>query len=181
MRRKKTRRDCVADAEKLRYPSLPLVNVQTLRIGEADPDPYSSDEETEYISLDRSIEMGVLAARTDRSKPIEGPSKEPVKRILRRRIEKEKEYATPKNVRFGEWDPVRDNPTPSPPVSTPSPAPVAMPDAEAATIRKSMERKKHPRVVNVLRVCSGYDYYQAHFGLGSEPYSRRVVGLGPSC
>lgn len=109
MRQEKPGRNCVADAEKLRYSSLPPVNVQTLRIDEADPDLYSSDEETEYISLDKPIATGFLAARTNRSKPTEGPSKESVKRILRRRIEKEKEYATPKNVRFGDNQVVQVN------------------------------------------------------------------------
>lgn len=150
MRREKPGRESVADAEKLRYPPLPPANVQTLRIGEADPDPYSSDEETEYISLVKPLETGVSAARTNQSRPIEGPSKEPVKRTLRRRIEKEKEYAGPKNVRFGEWEPVKDNPPSTQLVTTPSAAPeTAMPHAEAATTRKSIERKRHPRVVNV--------------------------------
>lgn len=48
--------------------------------------PYSSDEEAKYISLDEPIETRVLDARTNQSKPTEEPSKEPVKRILRRRI-----------------------------------------------------------------------------------------------
>lgn len=38
MRQEKPGQESVADAEKLRYPSLPPANVQTLRIGEADPD-----------------------------------------------------------------------------------------------------------------------------------------------
>ncbi len=103
MRREKPGCESVADAEKLRYPSLPPANVQTLRIGELESDPYSSDKEVEYVSLDAPIdEIGVLAARTNQSQPAKEPSKKPVKRILRQRIEKEKEYAAPKNVRFGE-------------------------------------------------------------------------------
>lgn len=74
MRPEKSGRESVADAEKLRYPPLPPANVQTLMIGGADPDPYSSDEETKYISLDKPIETGVSAARTNQSRPIEGPS-----------------------------------------------------------------------------------------------------------
>ena len=38
MRQEKPGQESVADAEKLRYPSLPPANVQTLRLGEADPD-----------------------------------------------------------------------------------------------------------------------------------------------
>ena len=68
MRQEKSRRESVADAEKLRYPSLPPTNIQTLRIGEADPDPYSSDKEIKYISLDKSIKTGVLAARNNQPK-----------------------------------------------------------------------------------------------------------------
>ncbi|MCJ1348353.1 hypothetical protein MMC31_006584 [Peltigera leucophlebia] len=68
MRRERPGRESVADAEKLQYPSLPPANVQTLRVGEANPDPYSSDEETEYVSLDEPIELGVLAARSNQSK-----------------------------------------------------------------------------------------------------------------
>ncbi len=66
MRQEKPGRESVADAEKLRYLSLPPANVQTLRIGELDPDTYSSDEEVEYISLDTPIDgTEVLAARTN--------------------------------------------------------------------------------------------------------------------
>ena len=39
MRQKKSRRESVADAKNFRYPTLPLANVQTLRIEDADPDP----------------------------------------------------------------------------------------------------------------------------------------------
>ncbi len=51
MRREKPDRKFVADAEKLQYPSLPPANVQTLRIGELDPDFYSFDEEMKCVSL----------------------------------------------------------------------------------------------------------------------------------
>lgn len=75
----------VADDEKLHYPSLPPANEQTLRIGEADPDPYSSNEEPEYTLLDVT---GVLAARTNQPEPTKGPTKDLFKRILRRSIQK---------------------------------------------------------------------------------------------
>ena len=168
MRREKPGRDCVADSEKLRYPTLPPANIQTLRIGEMDPDPYSSDEEAEYISLDEPIETGVLTARANQSKPTAGPSKEPVKRILRRRIEKEKDYAVPKNVRFGEWDPVRDDPLPGPTTTVPSTSQEAvMPDAEAIATKKTVERKRHPRVVNVLKES-----------VGATTITKRILDLG---
>ncbi len=64
---------------------------------------------------------------------------------MRRRIEKEKEYATPKNIRFGDREPVRENPVPASPIATPSAAPeTAMLDADTAMAKKSVERKKQP-------------------------------------
>lgn len=102
MRREKSGRDCVADTEKLRYLFLPPANMQTLRIGKLESDPCFTDKKSECISLDEPIETEILAACNDEPKPPVGSSKEPVKRILCRHIQKEKEYATPKNVRFGE-------------------------------------------------------------------------------
>ena len=171
MRQGKPGQESVADAEKLRYPSLPPANVQTLRIGDADPDPYSSDDEVQYVSLDEPMETGVLAARSNQPKPTQEPSKEPVKRILRRRIEKENNYAAPKNVRFGEWEPVRDTSMPAP---TPAPALIsspsqeaAMPDAETGEPKRTIERKKHPRVVNVLKES-----------VGATTITKRILDLG---
>ncbi len=84
MRRKKPGRESVADAEKLRYLSLPPANVQTLQIGELEPDSCSSDEEVEYVSLYAPIDrIGVLAAHQKQSQSAKEPAKEPVKRILR--------------------------------------------------------------------------------------------------
>ena len=159
MRQGESGRESVADAEKLRYPSLLSANVQTLRIGDADPDPYFLDEKAQYVCLDEPIGTGVLAARSNQPKSTQGFSKEPVKRILRHRIEKENNYAAPKNVRFGKWEPVRDTsvPTLTPaPVSAPKPSQeAAMPDAEAGEPRRTVEKKKHPRVVNVLKESVG--------------------------
>ena len=146
MRQEKPGRELVADAEKLRYPSLPLANIQTLRIGELEPDPYSSDEEIEYISLDEPIDgIEVLPASINESQSAKKSSKEPVKQILHRCIEKEKEYAASKNVRFGEWEPIRDSPVPTPLLATPLVIlETAMPDADMAIIKKSVERKRYP-------------------------------------
>ncbi len=86
-------------------------------------------------------------------------SKELVKRILRCRIEKENDYATQKNLRFGEWEPVRDTslPTPTPTsASTPNPSQEAtMPDAKAGEPKKTVDRKKYLRVVNMLKESVG--------------------------
>lgn len=65
IRREKSSRESVTDAEKLRYPSLPSANVQRLRIGDIDSDPYSLDDGAKYISLDTPIETGDLAARAN--------------------------------------------------------------------------------------------------------------------
>ena len=63
MRQEKSGCESIADAENLRYPSLQLNNIQTLRIGELYPDLYSSDKEMEYDFLDTPIDgTGVLAA-----------------------------------------------------------------------------------------------------------------------
>ena len=69
MRQEKPGRESVVDAKKLCYPSLPPANVQILRIGEADPDPYFSNEEVQYISLDKPIKIGVLATQSNQPKP----------------------------------------------------------------------------------------------------------------
>ncbi len=77
MRREKPGRQSVANAEKLRYPSLPPANVQTLRIGEMEPDPYSFDEELEYVSLEAPIDgIGVLVVCTNQSQPANEPAKD---------------------------------------------------------------------------------------------------------
>ena len=70
-----------------------------MRIGELEPVLYSFNEEMEYVFLDKPIDgIGVSATRTNESQPAKKSSKKPVKQILRRRIEKEKEYAAPKNI-----------------------------------------------------------------------------------
>ncbi len=118
-----------------------------------------SDDKVEYISLDEAIKTGVLAARSNQPKPPQGPSKEPVKRILRHRIEKENDYTATKNLRFSEWEPIRDTslPTPTPAsASTPNLSQeAAMPDVEAGEPKKTVEKKKHPRVVNMLKESVG--------------------------
>ena len=99
MRREKPGRESVANAKKLQYPSLPPANVQTLRIGELEPDPYFSNKKIEYVFLDKPIDgIKVLAAYTNESQLAKTYSKEPVKQILHQRIEKEKEYAALKNA-----------------------------------------------------------------------------------
>lgn len=60
MRREKPGQKSVADAKKLQYPFLPLVNIEILRIGKLKHDPYFFDKK--YISLDIFIDgIAVLA------------------------------------------------------------------------------------------------------------------------
>lgn len=52
----------VVNTKKIRYLSLPLANVQTLKIGEWETSSYFSDEEIKYTFLDVPIdEIKVLA------------------------------------------------------------------------------------------------------------------------
>ena len=157
MRQEKPVCESIANTEKLQYLSLSPANVQTLRIGELEPDPYFSDEEIEYISFDALIdEIEVLTACINQSQLIKESSKEPVKQILRRRIEKEKEYAALKNIWFGKWEQVRENSASTLPIVTSSTVlKIAMPDTNIVINKKSVEKKRPPRVVNVLKESVG--------------------------
>lgn len=142
--------------EKLCYLSLPPANMQILRIGKLEPDLCFMDKESKYISLNKPIGIEVLAAYSDKQKPTVGPSKELVKWILHWHIQKEKEYVTPKNVRFGKWKLVRENPTPTFPIVTPSTIPkTAISDTDITITKKSVERKKYPWIVNVWKESIG--------------------------
>ena len=102
MRKVKPSRDSVADAEKLRYPILPSTEVHTLRIGEMEPNPYSSDNEDKYISFDALLDITIFVTRSSQHKKSNTPTKKLIKRILRKQIQKEDSYAVLKNVRVGE-------------------------------------------------------------------------------
>ena len=109
-----------------------------------------------------------MAARANQSKSNQGPSKEPVKHILRWRIKKENNYTAPKNVRFGKWEPVKDSSLPDPIATIPSTTQEeTMPDAESTTAKKTVERKKHPRVVNILKES-----------VGTTTFTKRILDLG---
>ena len=79
MKQKKLRGESVANAEKLCYYFLSLANDETLTIVDADPEPYLSDNEVQYISLDEPIKTGVLALQNNQFKATQELSKEPVK------------------------------------------------------------------------------------------------------
>lgn len=124
-----------------------------MRIKELEPNSCSFDEKVEYISLSKPIDrIGILAARINKSQLAKKSSKEPVKQIFHRHIKKEKKYATLKNVQFSEWEPIRESPVPSLLLATPSVIlEIAMPNADMAITKKSIERKRYPRVINVLK------------------------------
>lgn len=54
-----------ADTKKLCYSSLLFANIQTLKIKNADPDPYFLDKKVQYIALEKFIETGVLTAQSN--------------------------------------------------------------------------------------------------------------------
>lgn len=91
----------MSNTKKLQYPSLLPANIQMLTIGEVDPNPFSSNKKTKYISLDKPIKTRVLAACTNQFKANQTSSKKPVKQILHQRIEKKHNYTVSKNLRFG--------------------------------------------------------------------------------
>lgn len=62
MRQRKPGQELVADTKKFCYLFLSSANVQTLRTIDADPDPYLSNDKVQYISLNESMKIGVLAA-----------------------------------------------------------------------------------------------------------------------
>lgn len=113
-RPRKLRWKSVADVKKLCSFFLPFINVQTLRIGDADSYPYFSNKEIQYVFLDKLIKTRVLAAQNNQPMPISRPSKKPVKKLLHCCIKKEYNYAAPKNVRFDKQKPVRDISVPTP-------------------------------------------------------------------
>lgn len=108
-RREKPQREYVADQEKLSYASPPLqTSVSTMRLGEESGDDLSSDaEQPNFVLLKHSPGVSsqaiVAAARTDTPKA----TKDPVQRILQRRISKEECYPASKTQRHGNWEPSR--------------------------------------------------------------------------
>ena len=89
---------------------------------------------------------------------------------MRRRIEKKKEYTALKKIRFGEWEPVRESTVPIPLLATLSIASeIAMPNADMGIAKKSVEKKRYPRVVNVLK-----DFVEA------TTSTKRILDLGVS-
>lgn len=86
-----------------------------MRIGDLKLVPNSSDEKVEekYISLDTLFATLVSAVRSNQTKQSEVSDKQPIKQILRKHIQKEKRYATPKNIKFGAYELAKMTRTPS--------------------------------------------------------------------
>lgn len=141
-------------------------------------DPYSSNDKDEYVFLDALLDATVSAAWSSQSKRNDAPAKEPIKRILRKQIQKEKSYAMPKNVRFGEWRPVKNAPPPPAPASVQEPSQKeVMADSELA-VKKNVERKRHPTVVGVLKKSVKATMITKRI---LEPHGGRVIGLCTGC
>ncbi len=105
--------ECIAGVEKLRYPTLLLVNVYLLRINNDPPDFYFFDDEKNNIMLvdhskEPSAQVISAAVQAKKSKPTEFSYKEPVHRILRCYFQKEKHYGTSKKVWFRDWKSVNE-------------------------------------------------------------------------
>lgn len=60
----------MANIEKLRYSILSSANIQTLKIGEIDSDPYFSNKNARYIFLNNLIAVEILIACVNQSEPI---------------------------------------------------------------------------------------------------------------
>lgn len=78
----------MVDIKKYYYLFLLLTNIQTLKIREANPDFYFWDKKVQYISLNKLIEIGVLAAQNNQLKSTLETFKELFKQILRHYIKK---------------------------------------------------------------------------------------------
>lgn len=71
-------------------------------------------------------------------------------------IEKEKNDAISKNVKFNKWDLVQDNPLLGPTTTVLSMSQeTVMPNAEVIATKKIIERKKHCCIVNILKEFVG--------------------------
>ena len=123
MRPGRLQRDCICDAEKLAYaPDANLSSLTITEIGEDQQDEISSDEEEgDQVMVSHSPEASIssiISAAMVQKKPPPGLKtnvpKDPAHRIMKRPAPKDdkKSYATPKNVRFGAWNPVPSNPLP---------------------------------------------------------------------
>lgn len=105
------------------------------------------NNKVEYVFLDESIEIRVLATKSNQPKPLQSLSNELVNRILHCHIEKKNDYATSKNLQFGEWEPVKN-------ISVPSLTSIfiQIPNLSqevASKPKKTIEKKKHLQVVNI--------------------------------
>ena len=80
--------------------------VHTVRIGEDSADDFSSDEEWDPEVTIIEHTTSINSARTENNKPAEENWKEPAKRILKRRAEREDHFAVPKAPRYGNWSPL---------------------------------------------------------------------------
>jgi hypothetical protein len=110
MMKGKSQRQCVEEAERLSYsiPSQAQVDVHTVRLGEGTDEEISTEDEAEVVLVDHAPTTSVnaiLAAARSEPKPDPKANKhhEPIRRILKRKVEKEEKLPTAKTVRQGNW------------------------------------------------------------------------------
>lgn len=77
-------KNCIADAEKLYYPTTPSTEVYIMRIGDLEPNSDSSDEEVEegYINLDTSLATLISTIRSNQAKQSKVSKEELITQIL---------------------------------------------------------------------------------------------------
>lgn len=74
----------------------------------------------------------------------------------------------PKNVRFGEWDPVKDSSLPDPTITIFSTIlEEIMPNAPSTIAKKTIKRKRYPQFVNILKEF-----------IGATIITKRILDLG---
>lgn len=116
-----------------------------MRIGDLELVPNSFDEkvEEEYISLDTLFATLVSTARSNQTKQSEVLDKQPIKDILWKRIQKEKRYATPKNIKFRAYELAKMTPTPSLPTFINKTTPKQIVPDVNLVAKKILESKRH--------------------------------------
>lgn len=78
-----------------------MAEIHILPIKELQPDSYFSDDEDKYISFDILLEFMVFATQFNQNEGNEALTKELIKKILRKQIQRENNYITSKKFRFG--------------------------------------------------------------------------------
>lgn len=135
------------------YPVILSKDVHIIRIGNLETDLDSSDKKVEegYINLDIPLSIFVSTTRSNQAKQNKVSKKKPIKQILQKRIQKEKRYIIQINIRFVAYEPAKVTPTLFLPILIEKTLPKeTIPDIYLVA-KKSVERKRHLWMVNVLK------------------------------